>query len=381
MPSTNKHELTQALLKMWRKEWEAAQAYRLVAKKERDERRAGILSKLAEVEEGHAAQWKAKIEALGGQVPHEKPPLPASLRFAPPDVILAKMEQEEEKNEAAYYKISSGPADEETRTLITTMAREEDEHAHTLQAMAPAMRSRSALESILGREKWHMRGGSWIGDAIYGVNDGLGAVFGIVSGVAGYTLEKGGSDFVLIAGLAGMVASSISMGSGAYLAAKSEREVYEAELSREQKEIEQNPDEEREEMELFYQLKGFSAEEAKTLVDRISQHPEQFLKTLAHEELGLSETSFPNPWVSLLSSMLSTALGAFIPLIPFFFMRGIGAVALSLSISILAHFAVGAAKSLITARSWWASGLEMTMVGIIAGVITYALGTLFGGIG
>jgi VIT1/CCC1 family predicted Fe2+/Mn2+ transporter/rubrerythrin len=371
-------KLIEALQKMWRKEWEAAQAYRHVASAEKDERRRAILKKLADVEEGHAAQWEAKIRALGGLPPPNKPPLPTSMRIAPPDVILQRMEQEEEKNEAAYHRISSELADDETRVLITKMAAEEDEHASTLRKMAPAMRSRSALESILGREKWHMRGGSWIGDAIYGVNDGLGAVFGIVSGVAGATK---GSDFVLVAGLAGMVASAISMGSGAYLAAKSEREVYEAEMGKEKTEIDENPEEEREEMELFYQLKGFSEDEAKTLVDRIAQHPEQFLKTLAHEELGLSETNFPNPWVSLLSSMLSTALGAFIPLIPFFFARGFGAVAASLGISIAAHFAVGAAKSLITARSWWTSGLEMTMVGIIAGVITYMLGTLFGTFG
>jgi vacuolar iron transporter family protein len=378
MSANNTEPLIRELIKMWRKEWEAAQAYTLVAKREKDERRRGILLKLAQVEEGHAEKWREKITALGGKIPNDKPPLPTSLRFAPPDVILQKMEQEEEKNEAAYYRISSSLADEETRGLIKQMAAEENEHASTLQHMAPAMRSRSRLESILGREKWHMRGGSWIGDAIYGVNDGLGAVFGIVSGVAGAT---GGSSVVLIAGLAGMVASAISMGSGAYLAAKSEREVYEAELAREKEEIEQSPEEEREEMELFYQLKGFSEEEARTLVDRISQHPEQFLKTLAHEELGLSETNFPNPWISLLSSMLSTALGAFIPLIPFFFASGFGAVAVSLGISLAAHFAVGAAKSLITARSWWTSGLEMTVVGIIAGVITYVLGTLFGRLG
>jgi VIT1/CCC1 family predicted Fe2+/Mn2+ transporter/rubrerythrin len=375
---TKNEQLIRELLKMWRKEWEAAQAYAHVAKAEKDERRRNILLKLSQVEEGHAEKWRAKIVSLGGTIPNAKPPLPATLRYAPPDVILEKMEQDEEKTEAAYHHIAATLADEETKTIITTMAADENGHATTLQRMAPAMRSRSRLESILGRERWHMRGGSWIGDAIYGVNDGLGAVFGIVSGVAGAT---GGSSVVLLAGLAGMVASAISMGSGAYLAAKSEREVYEAELEREKKEIEDNPDEEREEMELFYQLKGFSDEEAKTLVDRISQHPEQFLKTIAHEELGLSETNFPNPWISLLSSMLSTALGAFIPLIPFFFASGYGAVAVSLGISLAAHFAVGAAKSLITARSWWSSGLEMTAVGIIAGVITYVLGTLFGSLG
>lgn len=376
MPGKHNDQLIRELRKMWRKEWEAAQAYRHVAQLEQDERRRAILHKLADVEEGHAAAWAKKIEALGGQAPTQKPPLPTSMRYAPPEVILEKMEQEEEKIENAYLKISNELADEETREIITQMRAEEDKYADRLRRMSvPTRSTRSALDNILGREQWHMRGGSWIGDAIYGVNDGLGAVFGIVSGVAAATK---GSEFVLVAGLAGMVASAVSMGSGAYLAAKSEREVYEAELSREREEIETNPDEEREEMELFYQLKGFSEAESKTLVDRISQHPEQYLKTLAHEELGLSETSFPNPWKSLLSSSLSTALGAFIPLIPFFFARGYPAVIASLVISILAHFAVGAAKSLITTRSWWASGLEMTVVGIIAGVITYALGSLFG---
>jgi len=374
----NHTELIQALQKMWRKEWESAQAYRLAANQERDERRRAILIKLAEVEEGHAASWDAKIKSLGGVVPTERPPVPASMRFAPPEVILQKMEEEEEKAEAAYKKISEELADDETRALIAKMVADEAGHASAMRVMAPGAATRSNLDRILGRERWHMRGGSWIGDAIYGVNDGLGAVFGIVSGVAGAT---NGGDAVLIAGLAGMVASAISMGSGAYLAAKSESEVYQAELGRERKEVEENPDEEREELELFYQLKGLSEGESKALVARLSKNPDQYLKTLAHEELGLSESNFPNPWRSLVSSMLSTALGAFIPLIPFFFTRGYPAVFASLAISIVAHFAVGAAKSLVTTRSWWSSGLEMMIVGLIAGAVTYALGVLFGGLG
>jgi vacuolar iron transporter family protein len=374
----NNEHLVHELQKMWRKEWEAAQAYRLAADQEKDERRRRILTKLAEVEEGHAATWTKKIESLGGQVPKERPPVPASIRFAPPEVILQKMEDEEEKAQAAYQKISDHLADDETRQLIAKMIEDESGHASAMRVLAPASITRSSLDQILHRERWHLRGGSWIGDSIYGVNDGLGAVFGIVSGVAGAT--KGG-EVVLLAGLAGMVASAISMGSGAYLAAKSEAEVYQAELEREKKEIETNPEEEREELELFFQLKGFSESESKSLVERMQKNPAQYLQTLAHEELGLSAASFPNPWKALVSSMLSTAVGAFIPLIPFFFTTGYPAVIASLTISILAHFIVGAAKSLVTTRSWWASGLEMTMVGIVAGVVTYTLGVLFGGLG
>jgi VIT1/CCC1 family predicted Fe2+/Mn2+ transporter len=160
---------------------------------------------------------------------------------------------------------------------------------------------------MLKREKWHVSTGSWIGDAIYGVNDGLGAVFGIVSGMAAYT---GGSRQVVVAGLFGMLASALSMGSGAYLATKSEREVYEAEIDRERREIEESPEHEIEELALIYQLKGFSEDESKRMADTVAARPDQFLKTMAQEELGLSDRHFPNPWVALTSATLSTAVGA-----------------------------------------------------------------------
>jgi len=201
-------------------------------------------------------------------------------------------------------------------------------------------------------------------------------VFGIVSGMAGYT---GGSEVVLAAGLAGTLASALSMGAGAYLASKSEREVYESEVSRERAEIEEDPNEELLELDLFYQLKGFSADEARSMAERIQKEPKQFLRTLVSEELGLSEENFPNPWRSTLSATVSTAIGGFIPIIPFFFTIGMPAVIASFVVSTLAHFAVGASKALVTTRSWWASGTEMTIVGIIEAAITYGLGRAFAG--
>ena len=101
---------------------------------------------------------------------------------------------------------------------------------------------------------------------------------------------------------------------------------------------------------------------------------------LMKSELGLSAHRFPNPWKSAASASLSTAVGAFIPIIPFFFMSGLPAVIVAFVVSIVAHFAVGAVKSLITIRSWWASGFEMTLVGVIEAVVTYGLGLAFGAI-
>ncbi|HKB49107.1 MAG TPA: VIT1/CCC1 transporter family protein, partial [Ktedonobacterales bacterium] len=132
---------------------------------------------------------------------------------------------------------------------------------------------------------------------------------------------------------------------------------------------------------LFYQLKGFTQDESETLAARLSEHPEQFLRTLAHEELGLSEESFPNPGVAAASAAISTAAGAFIPIIPFFFIGGVPAIIWAAVISLVAHFAVGASKTLVTGRSPLVSGAEMTVVGAIEAIITYGLGLLFGGLG
>jgi VIT1/CCC1 family predicted Fe2+/Mn2+ transporter len=295
-----------------------------------------------------------------------------------PSVVLHRLEQEETKAEAEYDQLMRRLSDPADRQIAEDAMLEERDHAVVLRALAGgAMPTpRSTLDTILRRERWHVRGSGWIGDAIYGVNDGLGAVFGIVSGMAGYT---GGSEVVLAAGLAGMLASALSMGAGAYLSSKSQREVYESEVSRERAEIEEDPHEEALELELFYQLKGFSAEEARGMTERMQKEPKQFLRALVHEELGLSEETFPNPWRSMVSASVSTAIGGFIPIIPFFFTVGMPAVIASFIISTIAHFAVGASKSLVTLRSWWASGAEMTMVGILEAAITYGLGLAFAG--
>jgi VIT1/CCC1 family predicted Fe2+/Mn2+ transporter len=175
-----------------------------------------------------------------------------------------------------------------------------------------------------------------------------------------------------------MLASALSMGSGAYLATKSEREVQDAELRRERKELREHPEEEEEELALFYQLKGIPEAEAKQLAARLIAQPEAALRTLGIEELGMSEQTYPNPWIAALSATLSTAAGAFIPIVPFFFTKGYPAVAMSFAISTGAHFIIGASKTIVTGLSPWRSGGEMTVVGLGEALITYGLGRLFG---
>jgi VIT1/CCC1 family predicted Fe2+/Mn2+ transporter/rubrerythrin len=367
--------------KMWQREVEAATTYRHLADRERDPKRKEILMRLVDQEEKHAARWAERIKAATGRDPDRKAVergLSWFQRISDPNVVLHRLEQEENKAEADYEQLIASLSDPVDRKIAREAALEERDHAIVLRTLAGGAvpTPRSTLDMILRRERWHVRGTGWIGDAIYGVNDGLGAVFGIVSGMAGYT---GGSEVVLAAGLAGTLASALSMGAGAYLASKSEREVYESEVARERTEIEEDPHEEVLELDLFYQLKGFSAEESRTMAERLQKEPKQFLRTLVHEELGLSEETFPSPWRSTISATVSTAIGGFIPIIPFFFTIGMPAVIASFVVSTIAHFAVGASKALITTRSWWASGMEMTAVGVLEAVITYGLGVAFAG--
>ena len=365
--------------KMWRREVEAAHTYKLLAEREPDAKRKDILLRLAEQEDKHAARWSERIHASTGRVPDPKEVergLTWFNKIADQTVVLHRLEQEETKADAEYGDLMRRLSDPADKKIAEEAMLEERDHAVILRTLAGGKipTPRSTLDTILHRERWHVRGAGWIGDAIYGVNDGLGAVFGIVSGMAGYT---GGSEVVLAAGLAGTLASALSMGAGAYLASKSRREVYESEVARERAEIEADPNEELLELELFYQLKGFSAEESRAMAEQIHKEPKQFLRALVQEELGLSEETFPSPWKSTLSASVSTAIGGFIPIIPFFFAVGMPAVIASFVISTLAHFVVGASKAIVTARPWWATGLEMTAVGIIEAAITYGLGVAF----
>ena len=375
-------EYTKNLTQAWRDEVLSARNYRALAERERKPERRAILEKMAEAEERHADNWAKKLRELGespggfSETPAEKMRRWVLLRSST-EAAVQMLEAGESQADVLYDKLMAAVDNENDRKLLLEAQLEEKAHSRMLQEMSQPQSAhlpQSRLESILKAEKWHVTAGGWIGQAIYGVNDGLGAAFGVVSGVAGATSVNG--EFVLLSGFVAMIASALSMGSGAYLASKSEREVYQAELDRERRELEEHPEEEKEEMELFYQLKGFSASESKMMVERLAQQPEQMLKTLAHEELGLSEQTFPNPWKSAISATISTAIGAAVPVLPFFFATGVTALVISAVVSTLAHFIVGASKVLVTGRSWLKSGIEMTVVGLGEAAVTYAIGLL-----
>lgn len=372
-------KLIDGLKAAWKREIAGAKTYRDLARNAHTTEQRDVLDRLADAEERHAAKWQARLRELGSEPPEFRESLVERARRwvlvqSGTETAMRNIESTEESDIAAYQALAASTKEEKDRAAVQATQTEEKAHRRLMNDMTQPAGAQAQLDTLMKREKWHVRGGGWIGQAIYGINDGLGAAFGVVSGVAGATSVR--TEFVLLSGVATAIASALSMGSGAYLATKSEREVYEAEMGRERREIEMDPEQEREEMQLFYELKGFKPDEAKLLSERLAEQPEQMLKTLAHEELGLSEATFPNPWRAAVSASLSTALGAFIPVLPFFFLSGIPALATSFVISTLAHFAVGASKVIVTGRSWWKSGTEMTVVGLGEAVVTYIIGRL-----
>ncbi len=380
----------------WQAEMEGYHTYQTLADRDTDPVRAQVLRHLAQAELEHAALWASRIEELRGPQPvyTGSPGGDADSlanRAGGIRMALRRLEIEESRHIANYGEQLKALGDEGSIAILDHVIEDEKEHYRELGSLlrghyqapanAPKIDAKAVLEELLAkRNKGRKQPGAWIGDAIYGVNDGLGAIFGIVSGVSGATLGDPAqtSHYVLLAGLSGMIASALSMGSGAYLAAKSEREIYMAEVEREREAIKMNGPEARELLSLYYQVKGLPEEDAQNMVNHIANDPEQLLRALASERLGSSEEALSNPMVSASSGALSTAIGAIIPVIPFFFMQGIPAVITAAIVSLVAHFAVGAAKSLITVRSWWSSGMEMTIVGALEGAVTYGIGVLMG---
>jgi vacuolar iron transporter family protein len=378
-------EVRERLLEAWRGEIVASRVYELIAER-MPAREAEVLRRMATAETGHRARLESRMAELGIVVPSPEtvrlsPWLRLQARIAPVDRLLAAREAAEDEEVGDLYKRSTG--DPVTDELLRGIRKEERAHSRAVGEMrsvtfdgagdnahVPVHPAQVRLDKILGRETWHRTGGGWIGGAIYGANDGLAAVFGIVAGVSGAT---GGSSFVLTAGVSAAVASALSMATGAFLAERSEAEVGAANVERERQEIAERPDEEREELSLFYQLKGIDEATADAMADQLASQPEAMLKALSAEEFGIAGDR-SDPKEAALAAGVSTGLGAMVPVIPFIFTTGTVAIVLAAVISLVAHFLVGAAKSLVTLRTWWSAGLEMTLAGVIVGGATYLVG-------
>ena len=350
-------------------EADAAYLYRELAKAERDQGRASLYRRLAEVEDRHVDLWRQLLLQNGHSA--DPPPPSRGARFRAwlarrfgPQLLLPMLLEEEGREVKGYLNLYREAPTGDAGPTALTLARESKEHADQLANISGA-----------SAEPWHKTGaGGFLRNVVYGFNDGLTANFGLVAGMVGAQASLGQAGHaVLVAGLAGMVADALSMGSSGYLAAKSEREVFEHEIAMEQEEIRLMPELEREELSLIYQAKGIPPTQAEAIATQVMQDPARALEEQVREELKIGEAS-STPLREGWTTGIATALGAFIPVAPFLVSRGVGAIWTAFLISMLSHFAVGAARSFFTGRGVFRSGLDMFVVGLGVAGVGYLVG-------
>jgi VIT1/CCC1 family predicted Fe2+/Mn2+ transporter len=222
-------------------------------------------------------------------------------------------------------------------------------------------------------EQIHSSGGERLRDLMLGLNDGLVASFAVTSGLAGAAMV---ARIVVMAGLAEMLGGAVSMGLAAFISARSHVEFYQSEIERERQEMARWPEREREEIRHIYRAKGFSGRLLDEVVAHITADPERWSNVMMREELGLSG-EFESPWRSGITVGLAYLIGAAVPVIPYFLTSGDTGLPWSAAATLLTLFAVGAGKTVITARAWWRSGLESVLTGAAAAAATFFAGRLF----
>lgn len=211
--------------------------------------------------------------------------------------------------------------------------------------------------------------------AVFGINDGLISNMSLILGMAGASADY---HFVLVAGVAGLLAGALSMGAGEYVSVRSQREVFEYQIAIEREELLEYPEEEKEELSLIYQARGIPKEDADKLAELMIKHPETGLNALAREELGLNPEDLVSPVGAMLASFLAFAVGAVLPLIPYFIGSHSWNLPVSMTITGLSLFFIGASLSLFTNKNPIFSGLRMLAIGALAGAATYGIGKLLG---
>ena len=327
-------------------ELRSAYLYRVIAEKESGTVREALFLELATSAEGQARIWAEKSgEALPAYVPDLRVRLVAALvrRFGVRSMrgVLAAAK-------VRGLSIYSHPAP-----------------GHSLPGSPGGMEQRHEGMGIGGNLR----------AAVFGVSDGLISNASLMLGVAGASSDN---RTILLTGAAGLLAGAFSMAAGEWVSVRSQREMYEHQIGLERDELEEYPEEEAEELALVYTARGLPKDEALALAQRQCADPVNALKTLAREELGLNPDELGSPWGAALSSFLSFAIGAIVPLVPFIVTTGRPALMATLGMTALAQFAVGAAISLFTGRGALRDGLRMLLIGSATGGLTYVIGSLLG---
>lgn len=357
----------------WQNEIDGAFQYRALANAEKDEKLAEVYRHLADTEEKHAAVWERKLKEAGKPLPARRASWRARTmgnltRWFGPKFVLASILGNEAADSRSY--------DSQPEVETAAMAADEKSHARLLATVTGASTGNtgSALAMVEGRHR--AAGGNALRAAVLGANDGLVSILSLVMGVAGANMA---SKDVLIAGLAGLLAGAGSMAMGEWLSVQSSRELYKHQIAIEKEEIENAPAEEQEELSLIYQAKGLSETRAKELAAHIMADPNITLDTLAREELGIDPGELGgSAWEAALTSFMLFAFGAIFPIFPHIFWTGTTAVYISLAVSAVGLFIIGAAITLMTGRGILYSGFRQVLFGMAAAALTFGVGKLIG---
>ena len=370
-------------------ERDAVVLYDSLAEIEKDQTRADAFRRIAANERRHADIWASKLTELGATVPPAHGPRPRvriimliARQFGTRSVadLVKALEGDEEE---AYESQGGSPE-------VAAIAADEREHAQIWERLSsgkPIAEGRDGVGSarrgpyaaeITRREPWHRtsaRSGT-LRAVIFGVSDGLVSNLSLVMGVAGASAAD--PSLVLLAGIAGLLAGAFSMAAGEYISMQSQRELFERQIELERAEMEAMPEEEEAELAAAYRAKGFARDEAARIAHRLFQDPEAALDILVREELGLDPDELGSPWGAAVGSMVSFAIGAAVPVIPFLFGGGTTITVISLGLSLAALFAVGAGVSLLTGRGMLFSGFRQLAIGLGAAVVTFLIGSIIG---
>lgn len=349
-------------------EQEGVALYRALAAAEKDEGRVALFERLASAEERHANRWAALLRGAGEPLPRYRPGARARIlgllaRLFGTQKILPILGVLEVRDQSQYVgQPEAGAIRAESRA-----------HFRAIGALESGV---GRLDAVSVQETWHRhaRSGS-LRAAVFGINDGLVSNFSLVMGVAGAEARP---EFILLAGVAGLLAGSFSMAAGEYVSVRAQRELFERQIALEKQELEMSPKEEEEELSLIYQAKGIPEKEAAMLASRIVENPQTAIDTLAREELGLDPSQLGSPWGAATSSFLAFFLGAIVPVSPYIVTSGNVAFLASALLSCAALFGVGALLSVFTARGPLSSGVRMLLIGLVASAATFTIGRLLG---
>ena len=360
------------LRRNYRAEIDSAALYEACAAAEARPGIADVYRRLANTERMHAAQWEAQLRSAGASPSDVRPSWRARtlgllVRRLGPGIVLPTLMEAETRDSRSYAgQVGAQP-----------LSSEESSHRRLLGAIRDVTSAGMPGQTLASLEGRHRAvGGNALRAAVLGANDGLVSNLSLVMGVAGASLT---SATILITGLAGLLAGAGSMALGEWLSVQSSRELYQRQLDIEREEVRSDPAAEAAELALIYRAKGIGEEQARALADQVLASPETALDTLAREELAIDPAELGgSAWVAAGTSFLLFAIGAVIPVLPFFLFAGADAVLASIGVSAVALFALGAAITLMTGRSALSSGLRQLGFGLAAAGLTYAVGHVIG---